>query len=110
MANFNMLFNEAKEIPFKGLDLALRDLVDIHFNDEVGTPLKVFDAFGRRILVIVGEGHNLVVFDRYPDLKISSFNIHAIPTILIKLPPTLGDGHMDQLLEYAHMPRNKSCH
>lgn len=110
MNNFAMLFEKAKEFPFEGLDLSLQDLVYFHFVEEAGTPLKVHDAFGRRILVIVGDGHNLVVFDRYPDLCIASFNIHAIHPILRRLPAVLGDQHMDRLLEFSHMPKNKTCH
>ncbi len=68
-----------------------------------GTLLKTRDNRGHRVLILVGSNQNIVVFDRYPDLKVAIFLYYAPNKVEAKLNPVLRDEDMEYLVDMSYL-------
>lgn len=80
-------------------DHELRNLVHHDFGEPSGNVLRTLDKYGRRVLILVGDGHNIIVHDRYPSLPGRNFLIKAIQQVHNLLPPVVTDKDIPQLME-----------
>lgn len=84
-------------------DKELRELVSHDFGEPTGNILRSLDKHGRRLVIIVGDGHNIVVHDRYPGIPVKTFGVKAINVIHQQIPAIITDQYIPFLMEMAFL-------